>query len=49
MVKNAVAKGLVNESRYLNYLNMLESEKSIFELKIIKIESNKEYLKLVLQ
>ena len=33
MVKNAVTKGLVNESRYLNYLNMLESEKSNFRTK----------------
>jgi len=33
MVKNAVAKGLVNESRYLNYLNMLESEKGKFRTK----------------
>ena len=33
MVKNAVKKGLVNESRYLNYLNMLESEKGNFRTK----------------
>lgn len=33
MVKNAVTKGLVNESRYLNYLNMLESEKGNFRTK----------------